>query len=140
MEWLSSRYPGGAVGVGLLLLRAVTASYLVYHATTTGVVTNDVDPSVAVAAIGVVTLAASVLLAMGLRTPFAACAGAACLLVADLHARVSPVVAQPAQGWFNTGSFALVTALSCLFGPGAYSLDALFRGSKTIHLSRGGKP
>jgi uncharacterized membrane protein YphA (DoxX/SURF4 family) len=145
MEWLGSRYPSGAVGLGLLMLRAVTASYLLYNAATTGVVTNDADVSVAVAAIGMATLAASLLLAMGLRTPWAACTGATTLVAADWHARVVHVVADSAQGWFNTVSFALVTALLFVLGPGAYSLDALFRGSRTIHLSsrhtwRGGKP
>ena len=144
MEWLSSRYPGGAVGVALLLLRGVTASYLVYNAAATGIVTNDVDVSVAVAAVGLATLAGSLLLAMGLQTPFAACSSAGCLIASDWHARVSHV-AQPTPGWFTTISFAVVTALLFILGPGAYSLDALFRGSRTIHLSprhtsRGEKP
>jgi uncharacterized membrane protein YphA (DoxX/SURF4 family) len=145
MAWPSSRYPGDAVGVGLLLLRVVTSSYLVYHAVTIGIITSDVDVPVAAAAIGVATLAASVLLLAGLRTPFAACAGAASLIASDWHARLSSIATQPAQNWFNTASFALVTALLIVLGPGTYSLDALFWGSTTIHLSsrdrsRGGKP
>jgi uncharacterized membrane protein YphA (DoxX/SURF4 family) len=135
MEWLYSRYPGGAVGVGLLLLRVVVASWIVHDGLLLGVLGTDADVSLVTTIVGVVLVTGALLLTLGLQTSLAACAGAACLVAAAFHDHLMVTPNGQLDGWFHTASFAFVTALLVVLGPGGYSFDARLSGWRSIHVS-----
>ena len=118
MQRLYSTFPCGPPGAGLLLLRAVTATPLIYA----GLLTAT-DPSPVV--LKVVTAGAAILLLIGLWTPFAG----ALIAVAELDLAVS----HPAEPWTYLHSAVLAAALA-LLGPGGCSVDARLFGRKHIQI------
>jgi putative oxidoreductase len=134
---LYSRFPGGSVGLALLVLRLVDGLGLVGEGVhlLTPVGTSSEHTSVLL--LGLAIVATAVMLILGMRTSFAGNGAAICtagaalygshhlnLLGSEMDARLS--------------LFALVFFLSgalALLGPGGYSLDARLFGWRIIKLS-----
>jgi uncharacterized membrane protein YphA (DoxX/SURF4 family) len=138
-SWLYSRFPGGSVGLALLVLRLVDGLGLIGEGIRLFTPAVNSPESTRVLLLGLVLVASAVLLILGLRTSLAGSAAAICTAGAALH------------GNFNLGLpgnelyvwsffFALVFFLSgslALLGPGGYSLDARLSGWRLIKLSSG---
>jgi uncharacterized membrane protein YphA (DoxX/SURF4 family) len=128
MERLYSQYPGGVVGLALLLLRIAIGSWLSR---------DGVHLSIALAqesaiqiVIGILLATLAVLLVLGLRTSAVAIAGAGLLLASELHSHSSD-----SQSWFCLLLQVFLCASIALLGPGGYSLDARFSGWRSIDIS-----
>jgi uncharacterized membrane protein YphA (DoxX/SURF4 family) len=122
MDRLYSRFPGGGVGLGLLLLRLIVAAWFFQ----TGIPTFG-DSPVAVF-FGLVLMSTATMLIVGVRTSANATVGATFALVALLLGN------KPGQ-WFPVLLLAALSASLALLGPGGYSLDARLSGWRTINLS-----
>jgi hypothetical protein len=134
---LYSRYPGGSVGLALLVLRLVDGLGLFGESmrllTPTGTSSEPTSTLLLSLALG----ASAILLTLGLRTILAGSAGAACTVGAALYGTnyLNPS-GSGADAWLFL--FAIVFFLSgslALLGPGSYSLDARFSGWRMIKLS-----
>jgi hypothetical protein len=134
MARLYSRYPGGAVGLGLLLLRLAAAAWIGHSGMAVGLSGSEPDASLVAFPLGAALLAAAWLLALGLHASLAASLGAACLVVAEWQARLLQSAVGPVEGWFYTGCLTFVVASLAVLGPGGYSLDAHLSGWRTINL------
>ena len=117
MQRLYSTFPCGPPGAGLLLLRVVTAAPLI-HA---GLLTTAARSPVAT----VITLAAAILLLIGLWTPIAGGLIAA--------AELSLALSHPAETWTFV-HFAVMGAALAMLGPGGCSVDARLFGRKHIQI------
>jgi uncharacterized membrane protein YphA (DoxX/SURF4 family) len=122
MDRLYSRFPGGGVGFGLLLLRLILAAWFFQ----TGVPMFNANPAAFLCAF--VFMSAALLLAAGLVTSMSAVIGAVCLVLSLLAAN------QPIH-WFPVLALAGLSGSLALLGPGGYSLDARLSGWRTIDLS-----
>lgn len=139
MDRLYSRFPAGSVGLALLLLRLVDGLGLagegIHLFTPTG---TSAEPLSALL-LGLVLVASAILLILGLRTPLAGSAAAACTAGAALYAghplRLSGG-AMDAWAFLFAIVFFLSSSLA-LLGPGGYSLDARLSGWRVIRLSSG---
>ena len=130
MERLYSQYPGGVVGLALLLLRIVIGSWLTRDGVSRWIASSPAaEPAIQIV-IGVLLAALAVLLVFGLRTSLVVSAGAALLLASELYSRVSD-----SQSWFCLLLQVLLCASVALLGPGGYSLDARLSGWRSINIS-----
>jgi hypothetical protein len=121
MDRLYSQFPGGGVGVGLLLLRLIVASWYV----ASSIPMLGASPAVSVVAL--LLAGAALLLIAGVKTSVNAGLGGMCSLLL-----------LPASGrdhWFFVLLLASLSISLALLGPGGYSLDARLSGWRTIHLS-----
>jgi len=134
---LYSRFPGGSVGVALLVLRLVGGLGLVGEAIRLLTPTGTSSPPTRVLLLGLVLVASAILLMLGLRTSLAGCAAAICTAGAALHSKHDfNLLGSEMYAWSLL--FALVFFLSSSFtllGPGGYSLDARLSGWRMIRLS-----
>jgi uncharacterized membrane protein YphA (DoxX/SURF4 family) len=134
-----SKFPVGSVGLALLLLRLVDGLGLagegVHLFTPPG---TSAEPMSALL-LGLVLVASAILLILGLRTPLAGGAAAACTAGAALYAGHHLKLSGGAlDAWAFL--FAIVFFLSsslALLGPGGYSLDARLSGWRVIKLPSG---
>jgi putative oxidoreductase len=122
MDRLYSRFPGGGVGYGLLLLRIIVAAWF-FDA---GIPMFGVSPATFVIALVLVSVA--VLLIAGAGTSANASIGAVCCIGLLLRGFL-------ANQWFSVLSLAALSGSLALLGPGGYSLDARLSGWRTIDLS-----
>src|SRR6266850_1807280 len=119
MERLYSRFPGGGVGFGLLLLRLILAVWFFE----TGIPMFGTSPITF--AIAVVLVATALLLIAGAETSTNATVGAVCLII-------GPLLADKPDQWFHAFSLAAISISVALLGPGGYSLDARLSGWRTV--------
>jgi hypothetical protein len=134
-----SRFPGGTVGLALLVLRLVDGLGLAGEAIRLFIpAANSLEPT-SVLLLGLVLVASAILLTLGLRTSLAGSAAAICTAGAALHSKHSfNLSGSEMYAWSLL--FALVFFLSgslVLLGPGGYSLDARLSGWRMIRLSSG---
>lgn len=122
MERLYSRFPGGGVGAGLLLLRLIVAAWFLEI----GIPMFGSNPIAF--AIAVVLASTGLLLVVGLGTSTNATLGAFCSVFSLLLTK------NPDQ-WFRGVAFAAMCISLALLGPGGFSLDARLSGWRTINLS-----
>jgi uncharacterized membrane protein YphA (DoxX/SURF4 family) len=134
---LYSRFPGGSVGLALLLLRLVDGLGLVLEGTHLFTPAQTSSEPFDALLLGLV--ASAILLVFGLRTSVAGTAAAICTAGAALYARHHVnVPSGDTDVWLFL--FLIVFFLSsclALLGPGGYSLDARLSGWRTIRLSTG---
>jgi hypothetical protein len=117
VQRLYSTFPCGLPGVGLLLLRAVTAIPLIHASVLTALPTPLI--------LEVVIAGGAILVLIGLWTPIAgALIAIAELGLAFLH---------PAEPWRHA-QFAAMGAALAMLGPGGCSLDARLFGRKRIQI------
>ena len=123
-------FPSGMAGLGLLLLRVITAILAGYSGYCTQEGSTAKAPSVFSFPymVGVLLPLLGVLMIVGLATMISGILSCALLLVSFgwLHPR-------------SNGVFAIAAGLSLvlmLLGPGAYSLDARFFGWRRIEIAR----
>jgi len=138
-SWLYSRFPGGSVGLALLVLRLVDGLGLVGEAVRLFTPeANSPEPASALL-LGLVLVASAVLLILGLQTSLAGSAAAICTAGAALHIHLnSSLPGSDLYVW--SFLFAIVFFLSGslpLLGPGGHSLDARLSGWRMIRLSSG---
>jgi len=122
VQRLFSSFADGWPGAGLLLLRLLAGSGLLYG----GIVsvrsafdTAQMVPPVLAAAFGA-------MLAVGLFTPFAG------IMAAAVEAWIA--ISHPGYRWTQIGLAGLTLSLA-MIGPGAWSIDARLFGRKQIDLS-----
>jgi putative oxidoreductase len=118
VQRLFSTFPCGLPGAGLLLLRTVTATSLIYMELLTA---SSPIPVVA----RMVTAAAAVLLAIGLWTPLAGAAIAA--------AEFGLAFTHPANPWTFV-HFGVLGAALAMLGPGGCSVDSRLFGRKQLQI------
>jgi len=136
---LYSRFPGGSVGLALIVLRLVGGLGLIGEAMRLLSPTETSSEPTKVLLLGLVLVASAILLMLGLRTPLA---GTAAAIFTAGEALYSKHHFNLSGGEMYAWSllFALVFFLSsslALLGPGGYSLDARFSGWRMIRLSSG---
>ena len=122
MDRLYSRFPGGGVGFGLLLLRLIVAAWFFEI----GIPIFGARPVTFFFAL--VLMSTAILLIAGVGTSANASVGAVCSIVLLLLGN------KPDQ-WFPALSLAALSSSLALLGPGGYSLDARLSGWRTINLS-----
>ncbi len=125
-------YPSGPLGVALLLLRVLVAGLLAADA---AALLNPLhSPDFLGWAIGVVTIACSILGAIGLCSR-AALSGASALAVARLADQVWGIGLALRTAPILPPAIALTITISlALAGPGAYSFDAYLFGRREIKI------
>ena len=122
MQRLFSTFADGWPGAGLLLLRVLAGTGLLYC----GILSARPEFDIAHVAPPVVAAAFGALLVVGLFTPFAGIVAAA--------VEVWIAFSHPGFGWPQIG-LAVLSLCLALIGPGAWSIDARLFGRKQIDLS-----
>jgi len=130
MDRLYSQYPGGVVGLALLLLRIVIGSWLTRDGVARWIANSQPGQSATQIVIGVLLAALAVLLVFGLRTSLAVTTAAGLLMTSELYSHVSG-----GQSWFYLLLQVSLCASVALLGPGGYSLDARLSGWRSINIS-----
>jgi len=130
MDRMYSQYPGGVVGLALLLVRIVIGSWLTRNGVFRWIANSQTGQSATQIVIGVLFAALAVLLVLGLRTSLAVTAAAGLLLASELYSHVSG-----GQSWFYLLLQVSLCASVALLGPGGYSLDARLSGWRSINIS-----
>jgi len=126
VQRLFSTFADGAPGAGLLLLRLVTAAALIYS----GISSIREGAAPLTVALQVISIAATVLLLVGLFTPLVGVLAAA----AKVWIAISQFSSHSPDPWLTLAQAILAAALA-MIGPGAWSIDARRFGRKHIHLS-----
>jgi|SRR5215470_3062854 len=128
LQRLFTTFPGGWPGFGLLLLRAVVASAIIFN----GVQFLSAWPDLSALIVVSFSFTAGLCLLLGVITPIASLIVAFGTLAYHFLGITNP-------GGFVVSSFlafritALALATACL-GPGAFSLDARVFGRRKIHI------
>ncbi len=128
MDRLYSQYPGGVVGLALLLLRIAIGSWLTRDGVSHWIAISPPGESAIQVVIGILLATMAVLLVFGLRTSLVVIASAGLLLASERYSGVS------GQNWFCLLLQLLLCASIALLGPGGYSLDARLSGWRSINI------
>ena len=126
MQRLFSNFAGGWPGVGILLLRLLTAAMLIHLA----IASLREGPPPTMAALQIVGVAAAVFLAIGLFTPVAGAVAA----IAKVWIAILRFSSHSGDPWIALAQATLAAALA-MIGPGACSVDARRFSRKHIDLS-----
>jgi hypothetical protein len=121
VDRLYSQYPGGGVGLGLLLLRLIVATAYIATAVTM------FSAGSALLFLDLVLIGAAVLVASGAKTSVNAGVGGICGVILFAGSR---------EHWFSALLLGCISISLTLLGPGGYSLDARLSGWRTIDLSQ----
>jgi len=123
LQRLFSTFADGLPGIGLLLLRLLTASALLYFAIT-GMLAS---PPPATIVLQIVVIGTGTLLLVGLWTPVAGTLAA----IAKVSIAASRFFAHSGDPWTPL-AMAVLGATLAMVGPGAWSVDARLFGRKHI--------
>ena len=126
MQRLFSTFADGWPGIGLLLLRLVTAAALIHF----GMVGIREQPSQLALALQLTGMAGAILLMVGVLTPLA---GTLTAIAKVCIAMTRFFGAAPGDPWIALAQATLAAALA-MIGPGAWSVDARLFGRKHIDL------
>jgi hypothetical protein len=130
MERLYSQYPGGVVGLALLLLRIVIGSWLTQDGVSRWIASSTPGESTMQIVVGSLFATLAILVVFGLRTALAVTSGAGLLLTSELYSHVSG-----GHSWFYLLLQVFLCASIALLGPGGYSFDARLSGWRSIDIS-----
>jgi uncharacterized membrane protein YphA (DoxX/SURF4 family) len=133
------KFPEGMLGVGFLILRttagvgtALLGGILVSRLGTTAVSQFSYFSHLI---LGVLLIAGSVFMILGLMLPFASIAAAACQVIAAFMMLTAGDPPQGARfGWIALALLVSITITLFFLGPGAYSIDARIYGRKRIFI------
>jgi putative oxidoreductase len=125
---LFSTFADGLPGIGLLLLRLLTAVALLYFSIT-GVLASLAlaTPALATVALQMFVIGAGMLLLVGLWTPVAGTLAA----IAKVSIACSRFLSHSGDAWTPL-AMAVLGAILAMVGPGAWSVDARLFGRKHI--------
>jgi hypothetical protein len=134
---LYSRFPGGTVGLALLVLRLIDGIGLAGEGIRLFIPGGNSAEPTGLLLLGLALVTSAILLMLGLRTSLASSGAAIWIAGAALHSKHSfDLLRSETYAWslllallfFLSGSLALL-------GPGGYSLDARLSGWRMIRLS-----
>jgi uncharacterized membrane protein YphA (DoxX/SURF4 family) len=123
LQRLFSTFADGWPGIGLLLLRLLTAAALIYFGIA-GVLASPPLPTVVLQILGI---GAGMLLLVGLWTPVAGALAA----IAQVSIVCSRLFSDSRDLWIPIAQ-AVLGAILAMVGPGAWSVDARLFGRKRI--------
>ena len=123
MQRLFSGFADGWPGIGLLLLRLLTAVALVYF----GIANLREIPPLATAGLQIIGIGAGILLLVGLWTPVAGALAA----IVKVSIAFSGYFSHSGDPWIPILQ-AVLSAVLAMVGPGAWSIDARLFGRKRI--------
>jgi putative oxidoreductase len=123
LQRLFSTFAGGWPGVGLLLLRLLTASAFIYF----GIASELAAPPLRIVVLELIGVGAGLLLLVGLWTPAAGALGA----IAKLWIACSRYFSHSGEPWFPI-IHAVLGVILVMVGPGAWSIDARLFGRRRI--------
>jgi putative oxidoreductase len=123
LQRLFSTFADGLPGIGLLLLRLLTAAALIYF----GIVGVIPSPPPATVVLQITGIGAGTLLLLGLWTPVAGTLAA----IAKVSIALSRLFSHSGDPWVPIAQ-AVLGAILAMVGPGAWSVDARLFGRKRI--------
>jgi putative oxidoreductase len=123
LQRLFSTFADGWPGIGLLLLRLLTATALIYF----GIAGVLASPPPATVVLQIVVIGAGLLLLVGLWTPVAGTLAA----IAKVSIALSRFFSHSGDPWIPL-AMAVLGATLAMVGPGAWSVDARLFGRKRI--------
>ena len=124
MQRLFSTFASGWPGVGLLLLRVLTAATLIHL----GIVGVLAAPPVTIIVLQIIGAVAGILLLIGLWTPVAGALAA----IVKMWIAFSEYFSHSGDPWISIAQ-ALLGAVLAMVGPGAWSIDARLFGRKYVN-------
>jgi putative oxidoreductase len=124
LQRLFSTFADGWPGIGLLLLRLLTAAALVYF----GIVGVLASPPLATVVLQTIGIGAGILLLVGLWTPVAGTLAA----VAKVSIALSRLFSHSGDPGIAVAQ-AVLGAILAMVGPGVWSVDARLFGRKRIY-------
>jgi putative oxidoreductase len=128
LQRLFSTFASGWPGVGLLLLRLLTAAALIHF----GIAGVLAAPPVTIVVLQIIGAVAGILLLIGLWTPAAGTLAA----IVKVWIAFSPFLSHSGDPWIPIVQAVLGAALA-MIGPGAWSIDARLFGRKHITFPEG---
>ena len=123
MQRLFSTFADGWPGIGLLLLRLLTAAALIYF----GIAGVPASPPLATLVLQIIGIGAGILLLVGLWTPLVGTLAS----IAKVSIALSRLFSHSGDPWIPIVQAVLAAALA-MIGPGAWSIDSRLFGRKHI--------
>ncbi|MDQ1470228.1 MAG: hypothetical protein QOJ99_1708 [Bryobacterales bacterium] len=125
MQRLFSTFADGLPGIGLLLLRLLTAIALIHFAIASMLET----PPLTIVVLQFIAACAGILLLVGLWTPVAGALAA----IVEVWIAFSRLFSHPGDPWIAITQ-AVLGVILAMVGPGAWSVDARLFGRKRIDI------